>query len=82
MVMDGLVRVIKVGVNLVKVQIKFLGDNELQNVSMGSKIDNYIFSYCFSVVGIYIIQILVVGYYIIEESIFWKVEFLVYIFDF
>lgn len=81
MAMDGLARATKVGVNLVKVQIKPPGDNELQNVSMGSKTDNHTFSYCPSVVGTHTIQISVAGHYITEEPIPWKVESSVYILD-
>lgn len=81
MAMDGLARATKVGVNQVKVQIKPPGDNELQNVTIGSKTDNHTFSYCPSVVGTHTIQVSVAGHCISEEPIPWKVDSSVYILD-
>lgn len=81
MAMDGLARATKVGVNQVKVQIKPPGDNELQNVTIGSKTDNHTFSYCPSVVGTHTIQVSVAGHCISEELIPWKVDSSVYILD-
>ena len=79
MAMDGLARATKVGVNLVKVQIKPPGDNELQSVIMGSKTDNHTFSYCPSVLGTHTIQVSVAGHCITGELVPWKVEPSVYI---
>ena len=81
MAMDSLARATKVGVNQVKVQIKPAGDNELQNVIMGTKTDNHTFSYCPSVVGTHTIQVSVAGHCISEEPIPWKVDSSVYILD-
>lgn len=81
MAMDGQARANKVGGNQVKVQIRPPGDNELQNVIMGSKTDHHTFSYCPSVVGTHTIQVSVAGNCITEEPIPWKVDNLFYILD-
>lgn len=79
--MDGHSRVNKVGVNLVKVEVTCPGSNEAQSVMMGSKTDNYTFSYCPSVQGTHTIKVTVAGQPISEEPIRWKVDSAVYILD-
>ena len=79
--MEGQSRVNKVGVGLVKVQVMPPGGNEPQSIIMGSKTDNYTFSYCPTMQGTHTIQVSVAGQLVTNEPIRWKVESAVYILD-
>ena len=81
MMMEGQSRVNKVRVGLVKVEILPPGGNEPQSIVMGSKTDNYTFSYCPTVQGTHTIQVSVAGQLITTEPIRWKVDSAVYILD-